>query len=285
MTSWWQYSFVTVDWSNTLLRFPHSVAVMCWFTIDWQEFFITWHDNQYSGIYRPNGYGKELIAKATSTTNIESKEKFFFGRSTEIGTATWTTKMWGDDVVASYDGVIYSIAKNKIIARWSDYRWLPMAWDYPVVTNSAWATLTDIWFVRVIIDSWVPYLYFSREDDAGNCGVDKMKVWLTQPVLYNDSGVVYTQKFVFDGVKAWITQIQARAYTTAWQTIKVYISLDGWAYELIETLDNTDPKRYHLLNKSYEWYECQFKFVLETDDNTWTPEIRSFTFQTRLHDG
>jgi len=285
VTSKWQYSFITVDWSNTLLRFPHNTAMMAWFTIDGWEYIISGTDNNNTAIYQPNGYGKSMIAQATSTINIENKEKFFFGRANEITNRDEsTTKMWWDDVVASYNGIMYIIAKDKVISIGTQYRWQPLARDYATSVNDAGDATVSIWFVKWIIDSNVPYLYYSWENEAGNCGVSKIKMQL-EPTLYHSQWVEYTRKFVFDWDKAWISQIKMRAYTTATQTIKVYISLDWWSYELVDTLDSTDPKEYHLLNKNYEWYECQFKFVYDTDDDTKTPIRYSFDFTPIIYDG
>ena len=285
VTTRWQYSFITVDWSNTLLRFPHNTAMMAWFTVDWWEYIISGTDNDNSAIYQPNGYGKSIIAQATSTANIESKEKFYFGRANEIASRDEaTTKMWGDDVVASYNNIIYMIAKDKVISLGTQYRGQPLARDYTTSVNDAGDATVAIWFVKWIVDSHVPYLYYSRENAAGNCGVSKIKMQL-EPTLYHSQWVEYTRKFVFDWDKAGITQIKMRAYTTATQTIKVYIALDWWSYELVDTLDSTDPKEYHLLNKNYEGYECQFKFVYDTSDTSVTPRRYSFDFVTTIFDG
>ena len=35
-------------------------------------------------LYAPSGYGKQLIAKSVVDENIESQEKFHFGRTNEI---------------------------------------------------------------------------------------------------------------------------------------------------------------------------------------------------------
>ena len=73
----------------------------------------------------------------------------------------------------------------------------------------------------------MPYIYYSRENAAGNCGVDRIDVSQTEPTSFQDSGTMYSQKFDFGDKKAFIGQIKVRSYTTSTQTIKVYISVDG----------------------------------------------------------
>jgi hypothetical protein len=45
--------------------------------------------------------------------------------------------MWGDDVVASYNNIIYMIAKDKVISLGTQYRGQPLARDYTTSVNDA----------------------------------------------------------------------------------------------------------------------------------------------------
>lgn len=286
LASWWQYSFLTVDGSNTIMRLNLSAVMMAWFTKEWQEYMIAGIDNESSALYMPSWYGKQLVAKAVTDTGIESKKKFHFGRTDELHSeSTSSTRMRGDDVVDSYSGITYTINKGKLLSWWSHYRGLPLAWDYATVTNSAGDTLTSIWFVKYALVSGTPYIYYSWKNSSGDCWVDRIDVSSHEPAVFHDSWVWYTQKFIFWDVRAKLHGFRVRAYTTPWQKFDVYISLDGWSYELLQTFDNTDPKLYTEIQKHYEAYECQFKIVPSTDDTALAPKRYWFTFMADGIDG
>lgn len=263
-----------------------SNSAMCGFVSEGMEYYVLWWDNGSSMLYAPNGYGKQLIAKSVVDESIESQEKFHFGRASEIY-SPWShsTKLLWNDVQCSSGGITYIISKWKLLSRWNHYRGLPISWDYATVTNSDWDSLQDIWMTVAEKDGTSSFIYYSWKNDSGDCWVDRIDVSSHEPDLFHDSWVWYTQKFIFWDVRAKIHGFRVRAYTTPGQKFDVYISLDGWSYELLQTFDNTDPKLYTEIQKHYEAYECQFKIVPSTDDTSLAPKWYWFTFMADGIDG
>jgi hypothetical protein len=160
--------------------------------------------------------------------------------------------------------------------------WISNSRNIESVSNYNNDTISEIGMVKVEAGSTTNWLYYSWRSWSV-CGVDRIDLnKINNPDTYRWRGEVHTQKFDFWDNKVQINKVKMKAYTTAGQTIKVYSSIDGWAFTLKQTLNETDPKKYFLLDSNEEWYTIQWKFVLETDDEDETPKIYAFSFNPKV---
>lgn len=283
VTNAWKMIYMAPLLDNIIFSYDLSSLMMDWFMLEWSEFIIWGGTPSSSVLYAPNGYWKQVVGRAYVDIDAENVEKFFFGRTNGVLTETYPTNTFWDNIFDSANNITYAINKNKILSRGSDYN-LPTSFSYLTDTNSAWDVLTEIWFVKVISTSTNTYLYYSWENEAGNCWVDRVDITNNVPTSYHSSGVVYSWKLQLSPDPLQLDRLRIRAYTTAWQTIKVYASIDWDDYYLVETLNGTDPKEYQIVWRSPLAREVQFKFLFETNDWTKTPELLSYWFNAEWYD-
>jgi hypothetical protein len=79
-------------------------------------------------------------------------------------------------------------------------------------------------------------------------------------------------------VKTFIKKVKIRADTTTGQTIKVYSSVNGGAWTLKQTLNDTTAKKFFLLDANEEAYTIQWKLELETNDEDLSPKWYAMSF-------
>ena len=264
---------------------PLALDAMGWlfmkgFYAEWLEGWISWHSPEIAKLFTLWA-NKQLLASARLATP-DDKKAFYFGRADDLDvdySPSTDSIMYGDQTVVGVNGMIYFIGANGIITYWANHVWMPKAWSVDITKNYNNAVVDEIGMVNIVTNSTTGAmeLYFSwRIWTTG--WVDKIDLTDITPT-YKDSGVFYSPKYVFGDKPAKLSHLKCRAYTTAWATITVSISEDGWAFSQVDVLDSTDPKAYHLIDKHYKCYEAQFKFELETDDDSVTPIFRSFSFE------
>lgn len=249
---------------------------------EWLQWCITSWLPENSKLYAI-GENKQLLASARLST-ADNKKAFYFWRN-DVESISFNWMGW-QDTTTSIQNYIYFVASNGVISYWSEYPWLNKAWNVLTTKNYNNDVIEDVWFVKPVEQSDGTIRVYYSWRVATTCWVDYIDLSST---TYKDSGVFYSQKYINKDIHSWqkykIQKIKTRANTDTDATINIYISRDGGAFELVGTLNNTNQKQAHLINKHYEWHEIQWKFVLATTDNTKTPEFRSFSFSMERIDG
>lgn len=254
--------------------------------LDAKEFHISWLSTDGVWMFVPSGEWKELIMRSRVACWPDEQEVFAYWRANWLN--DWFTELrtrqYGMDTMGSYNNLAFFICKNKLWSWGQLFSGLPRAHTAETVKNYNNDTIDEIGMVKVenetsTGDSW---LYYSWRSD-GVCWVDRIDLSkINNPDTYRSEGTVYTQKFDFWHSKLYIEKVKMRAYTTTGQTVKIYSSVDWWAFTLKETLSNTNPKKYFVLWGNEECYSIQWKFVLETDDESATPKIYAFDFTPKV---
>jgi len=242
------------------------------------EMIMSWWQAENTVIYVPSWEGKQMIARSRLSWP-DAKKVHYYGREFPNVPANLESRQAGNDTHWNFNNITYMINDGAIMSYWSIIPWLSNSRNIETVSNYNDDTISEIWMVKVEAGSTTNWLYYSWKDGDGVCWVDRIDLnKINNPDTYRARGEVHTQKFDFGDNKVYINKVKIKAYTTSGQTIKVYTSIDGWAFELKQTLNENDPKKYFLLDCNVECYTIQWKFVLETDDDTKTPKIYAFSF-------
>lgn len=314
------YYRVVWRWSYTSLTNPSWTPVWIWkttnyfnlFTSTWEHYYSNWANSLASALnilkwrYKKAFYeeslqgiitswspdnsklyalteGKTLLASARLSTP-DNKKAFYFGRN-DYSYFQGNWMVW-NDTVNSINNYIYFVWSNGIISYWAEHPWLKKFWNVMTTKNYNNDTVDDIWFVKSITQTdGTIHLYYSWRVGT-TCWVDYIDL---NGSTYKDSWVFYSPKYITTdadaGQKYKIQRLKCRSTTDADTSIKIYVSLDGWAFTLVDTLSNTNQKQAHLIHKHYECHEIQRKFELITTDSSKTPEFRSFSFTQERIDG
>lgn len=284
---WWKGNLLYWDWvsENWSVKMDWNWLLWAWHMVEWLSLIIWWWRWEDNTIYSLDWITKNLLARSDSSWNIEWAKRFYMWRSELLESVYPNSRYWGNDIMTGNWWNVYMIWYDWIYSFSQPYRWMSYAWNVETTKNYNNEVVDQIGMVYANESStWVSRLYYSWKT-ATKHWVDYLELSNQEPTLFMDQWAWYTQRFNFGGKKAKIQWLECRAYTTATQTIKIYVAINWWSYTLVDTLDSTDPKLYKLINKHYEAYDIQFKFELETDDDTKTPKLHSFKFDPKIIDG
>jgi hypothetical protein len=274
-------------YSNGWTSLTSALNIILWeykkaFYNEWLQWIISSGQPSVSKLYAL-WESKTLLASARLATADNKKTFYFWRNSADYLSDNW---MWWKDTISSNNNYIYFVAWNGVISYGSEYPWLNKAWNILTTKNYNNEVVDDIWFVKTKENiDWSMRLYYSWRVWT-TCWVDYIDL---NSNVYKNSWVFYSQKLIPTDQDAWqkykIQRIKCRANTDSDTSIIVSVSRDGWAFELVTTLSNTNQKQAHIINKHYECHELQWKFELQTTDNTKTPEFISFSFSMERIDG
>lgn len=278
MESRWRLQYT--DGANNTLNATQDLS---WRYIEWIygnniELLVAWRQKENTVIFVPSGEWKEMIARSRLSWP-DAKKVHYYGREFPVNLPdnTDTRQAW-NDTYWNFNNVTYMINEWAIMSYGTIMPWLSNSRNIETVSNYNDDAISEIGMVKVETASTTNYLYYSWRAWSV-CGVDRIDLnKINNPDTYWARGELHTQKFDFWDNKVYINKVKIKAYTTAWQTIKVYTSIDWEAFELKQTLNESNPKKYFLLDCNVECYTIQWKFVLETDDDTLTPKIYAFSF-------
>lgn len=273
----WRMHFT--DWANNTLNATQDMA---WRYIEGIygnniELLVAWRQKENTVIYVPSGEWKEMIARSRLSWP-DQKKVHFYGREFPNLPANPDTRQAGNDTYWNFNNVTYMINDWAIMSYGAIMPWLSNSRNIETISNYNDDTISEIGMVKVETGNTTNRLYYSWRSWSV-CWVDRIDLnKINNPDTYWARWELHTQKFDFWDNKVYINKVKIKAYTTAWQTIKVYTSIDWEAFELKQTLNENDPKKYFMLDCNVECYTIQWKFVLETDDDTKTPKIYAFSF-------
>lgn len=281
-SSRWRVHFT--DWANNTLNATQDMA---WRYIEWIygnniELLVAWREKENAMIFVPSWEWKELIARSRLSWPDQRKIHYYGREFPNLPDTPDLRQSW-NDTYWNFNNVTYMINDWAIMSYWAIMPWLSNSRNIETISNYNDDTISEIGMLKVETASfWITestnWLYYSWRAWSV-CGVDRIDLnKINNPDTYWARGELHTQKFDFWDNKVYINKVKIKAYTTAWQTIKVYTSIDWEAFELKQTLNENDPKKYFMLDCNVECYTIQWKFVLETDDDTLTPKIYAFSF-------
>lgn len=267
------------DWSNNVLN---AMQDMVWRYIEWIygnniELLVAWRQKENTVIFVPSWEWKQMIARSRLSWP-DLKKVHYYGREFPNLPANPDTRQSGNDTYWNFNNVTYMINDWAVMSYGSIMPWMPNSWNIEAVSNYNNDTISEIGMVKVETWSTTNRLYYSWKSWSV-CWVDRIDLnKINNPDTYRARWEVHTQKFDFGDNKVAIERVKIKAYTTAWQTIKVYSSIDWGAFVLKQTLNASNPKKYFMIWSNEECYTIQWKFVLETDDASETPKIYAFSF-------
>lgn len=277
-SSRWRMHFT--DGSNNILN---ATQEMWWRYIEGIygnniELLVAWINKENSMIFIPSGEWKEIIARSRLSWPDAKKIHYYWRNFPNIPLNVDTRQMW-NDTYGNYNNVTYMINEWAIMSYGAIMPWLSNSRNIETVSNYNDDAISEIGMAKVESGNTTGnWLYYSWKSWSV-CWVDRINLdKINNPDTYRARGELHTQKFDFWDNKVFINKVKIKAYTTAGQTIKVYTSIDWEAFELKQTLNENDPKKYFMLDCNVECYTIQWKFVLETDDETKTPKIYAFSF-------
>lgn len=254
-----------------------------WFQSNDQEFLVSGINQENSNIFAPSGEAKVLIAQSR-TSWPDARELHYYGRKTNPF-SDFRNRQRGNDTVWAYNDVCYMINKKGVMSYGSTVPWLSKARSL-ITRNYNGDLIDEVGMVKVETESATGdnWLYYSWRVGS-TCGVDRINLdKIGNPNLFQDSGYVYTQKYNFWHAKASINKIKIRATTTAGQTIKVYSSVDGGAWTLKQTLNDSTASKFFVLDGHEQAYTIQWKLELETNDEDETPVLYAMSFNYTIWD-
>lgn len=237
-----------------------------------------------SAIFVPSGEDKSPIA-VSRTSWPDAREVHYYGRNElPTGLTDARRRQAGTDTHWSYNDLCYMINKGAVMSYGSNVPWLQKSWSL-LTRNYNGDLIDEVGMVKVESETdGTNRLYYSWRVWT-TCWVDRINLdRVGRPNLFQDSGYVYTQKYNFWDAKAYINKIKIRADTTTGQTIKVYSSVDGWAWTLKQTLNDTNASKFFLLDAHEEWYTVQWKLELTTNDEDLTPVLYAMSFNYKIWD-
>lgn len=235
-------------------------------------------------IFTPSGEDKAPIA-VSRTSWPDAREVHYYGRNdTPTGLTDARRRQAGTDTHWSYNDVCYMINKGAVMSYGSSVPWLKKSWSL-LTRNYNGDLIDDIGMVKVETETdGTNWLYYSWRVWT-TCGVDRIDLdAIEKPVLFQDSGYVYTQKYNFWHAKASINKIKVRAETSAGQTIKVYSSVNGWAWTLKQTLNDSTASKFFVLDAHEHGYTIQWKLELTTNDEDVAPKLYAMSFNYTIWD-
>jgi hypothetical protein len=249
------------------------------------EMLVSGINQENTNIFIPNWEDKTLLAQSR-TSWPDARKLHFYGRNAVY---TWLTdvryRQAGTDTHGSYNNICYMINNWSVMSYGSTIPWLSRCRNLELTRNYNGDLITDIGMIKVETetdgDNW---LYYSWRVWT-TCGVDRINLdKVSAPDTYATSGYFFTQKFNYWDAKASINKVKMRAYTTATQTIKIYCSVDWWAWELKQILNGTDPKKYFAIDSNVQGYTVQWKIELDTNNEDETPVLYAFSFNYSIWD-
>lgn len=256
---------------------------------DWSvDYVFAWASSVYSELHVSQGLELQLLKKRLLSKGSEGNNKFAF------------TVTSCNHAVTKYQNVYYTATRNdegtprdQIVAFGNEYNGFPFFFNNIVDTNSSWDVMDDVWMVFTPV-GW-PSLWYSWESSAW-FGVDRLELSpdLSFSIpLYHDQWVIYSPKYVIDHneVKR-IKGMDLRADTNnTGQNIDIYYSLDGESYQLLVNIAWEDTYRKETKQRKIikeviadDFYEIQFKFVLNTNDSSLSPRLYDFRFSYEINE-
>lgn len=175
-------------------------------------------------------------------------------------TNTWKTLFW----------IVDNWTAPRMYKYWNNIQWLPAAYSEFWKFSSYWNEITTI--KALIYSRW--YIYYAYSDWT-NYWLDKIGIEAT---WYREAEwTLYTN---INAMWNWLLKKTVKAlYFRVWdvdadRTIKVYMSLDWWTYNLMHTV-NTQPLDWIVrIPLQWDFRDIWFKFVLEVWISTTTsPKI------------
>jgi hypothetical protein len=275
------------DWANSVYNAELDLDSLYieWIKLKDTEILISGILSQNSHLFVPNGEGKTLIASARLSWP-DNKKVHYYGRNDFAGMANKGERQNGNDTHWSYNELWYVINNTWVASYWKILSWMPDAWNIDWTRNYNNDVVSSVGFIKILssVTWWNTYLYYSWRSWSV-CWVDRVDLdKMNNPDKFVNNGMIYTQKYNFWDAKTYIKKLKIRADTTTGQTIKVYSSVDGWAWTLKQTLNNTTAKKFFLLDAHEEAYTIQWKLELETDDEDLSPKLYAMSFIYEIPD-
>ena len=274
------------DWANSVYSAELDLdsTYIEWIKLKDTEMLISGISSQNSHIFVPNWEGKTLIASARLSWPDQKKVHYYW-RNAYSGMANTTERQNWNDTHWSFNDIWYVINNTGVMSYGKILAWLQDWWNMEWVSNYNNDTVSDVGFIKVLESiSWTTYLYYSRRSWSV-CWVDRVNLdKMNNPDKFVSKWELHSKVWNFWDAKTYISKLKIRAYTTAGQTIKVYSSVNWWAFTLKSTLNWTDPKKYFVIDAKEEAYTIQWKFVLETDDEDETPKMYAYSFIYEIPD-
>jgi len=274
------------DWSNNVLN--ASLDLNSFYIegiyVNSMEMLISGIEQSNTFIFTPSWEDKAPIAVSRTSWPDAREVHYYWRNSTPTGLTdsrwrqAWTDTHW------SYNDIWYMINKWAVMSYWSSVPWLPKSWNL-ITRNYNGDLIDDVGMVKVETNTdGTNWLYYSWRVWS-TCWVDRIDLdKIEKPVVYQDSWYVYTQKYNFWHAKASINKIKIRASTTTGQTIKVYSSVDGGAWTLKQTLNDSTASKFFVLDAHEQAYTIQWKLELTTDDENETPVLYAMSFNYTIWD-
>lgn len=248
------------------------------------EMLISGIAQENTAIFTPSGEDKAPIA-VSRTSWPDAREVHYYGRNeVPTGLTDARRRQAGNDTNWSYNDLCYMINKGAVMSYGSSVPWLQKSWCL-LTRNYNGDLIDEVGMVKVETETnWTNWLYYSWRVGS-TCWVDRIDLdAIEKPVSFQSSGYVYTQKYNFWHAKASINKIKIRASTTANQTIKVYSSIDGGAWTLKQTLNDSTASKFFVLDAHEQGYTIQWKLELTTTSSSATPVLYAMSFNYTIWD-